>query len=153
MSLTDSKFPRRKTPLLRKLEKKRDDLKKWLELSLVPKNEVEDHKRQIENTEKEIEKEILRISSSKENNEMEDRRSAGGKVKQSQSHMRTDLDVHEGNEMTDVHESSEQGGEDCTQVVNEDVEDETHVTDADPFSDQNRWKRGIGSRDIESSQW
>ena len=153
-----------KSERLKKLEAEIKDLKKWLDLGLVPKKDIEKHKLEISSIEAKIEEEKQRLLFLKENGDMEEyalpKRSNQKQVYEHQSMP----DVNDGaaaeqdtSERSDVDmETSfepdhttlfdiEEGGED--QVTRE------YNSDDDPYSEKNRWKRSSEIQDPEADDW
>lgn len=155
-----------KSERLKKLEAELKDLKKWLELGLVPKKDIEKHKQEIHNIEAKIDEERQRLIFLKENGDMEEyvlpKRSGQKQVYEHQS-----MSEVGGNEPA----SSDQDASDRVDSEMEtsiepdhttlfDIEEkgEDHVTqeynsDDDPYSEKNRWKRSSEIQDPEADDW
>ncbi len=153
-----------KSERLKKLESELYDLDQWLKLGLVPKKDLEKHKEEIKILQHRIEEEKERLRFLKESGEMEEfampKRPAHGRQVFQEPHSLPDIDIGEEG-MTDLDldmetdsfdaesstgEESAEHGED-SEVIEEEEEEEE-----DPFSDRNRWKRGI-LEDPESNDW
>lgn len=153
-----------KSERLKKLESELYDLDQWLKLGLVPKKDLEKHKEEIKILQQRIEEEKERLRFLKESGEMEEfampKRPAHGRQAFQEPHSLPDIDIGEEG-MTDLDldmetdsfdvdsstgEESAEHGED-SEVIEDDEEEEE-----DPFSDRNRWKRGI-LEDPESNDW
>lgn len=150
-----------KSERLKKLETELGDLEQWMNLGLVPKKDVEKHKEEILSLKSKIVEEKDRLRFMKESGDFEEyvtpKRSASRQA-YAEPHTLPDMDV--GDNMTDAgldmetetyetetssDEETEGGGdEEATSAEDED--------DEDPFSDRNRWKRGI-LEDPDSDKW
>ena len=146
-----------KSERLKKLETEYHDLKQWLKLGLVPKKDLEKHQSEIEHLKEKIQEEKERLSNLKESGDLEEyvtpRRSPKG------SYQEAGPDIEIGNEdFTDVGFDLESENYETTQATSATdamytVDEEEQTTeDDDPFSDKNRWKRGILD-DQDTSQW
>jgi len=153
-----------KSERLKKLETELGDLEQWMNLGLVPKKDLEKHKEEIHSLKSKIIEEKDRLRFMKESGDLEEyvtpKRSAARQA-YAEPHTLPDMDI--GDNMTDAgldmetetyemetisDEETEGGGggteEDAT--IGEEEDDE------DPFSDRNRWKRGI-LEDPDSDKW
>jgi hypothetical protein len=153
-----------KSERLKKLESELGDLDQWLRLGLVPKKDQEKHKEEIKSLREKIEEEKERLRFLKENGELEEfnipKRPAHGRQAFQEPHSLPDIDIGEEG-MTDIDidmetesfdldsgtgEETAEHDEEASAVVEEEEEEE------DPFSDRNRWRRGI-LEDPESNDW
>lgn len=152
-----------KSERLKKLENELQDLSQWLKLDLVPKKDIEKHKAEILNVQNRIEEEKQRLRILKENGEVEEyitpRRNMG-KNAYAETPTIGDVDMSEDTgSMNDVSVEIEHETATMTHTIVDDddhegregKEDRTQTDDDDPFSDRNRWRRGI--RDPESDEW
>jgi hypothetical protein len=147
-----------KSERLKKLETELHDLEQWLKLGLVPKKDMEKHREEMRLLQQKIEEERERLRYLKESGEMEGfaipKRQAGRPV---EPHSLPDIDIAEEG-MTDAGletetepfdiETTSSGGaeEEATSPVLEDESsdaEEEEEEEEDPFSDRNRWRRGI----------
>lgn len=153
-----------KSERLKKLETELHDLEQWLKLGLVPKKDLDKHKLEIQNLHDRVEEEKGRLRSLKESGEMEEYtppKRAPGRAAFQEPHSMPDMEM--GDEgLTDAgldmetesyeaetssgEETTEHGGEDDSQIEEEEEEEE------DPFSDRNRWKRGV-LEDPDAKDW
>ena len=135
-----------KSERLRKLETELEDLQKWLNLGLVPKKDIEKHNEEIKIIIERIEEEKQRLKFMKENGDIQDYIAPKKSQKQAYADPQTlpDMDTDIGFDDTETYESSSSSSEEST--VTEDEDDE------DPFSDRNRWKRGI-LEDPDADNW
>jgi hypothetical protein len=150
-----------KSERLKKLELELQDLEQWLKLGLVPKKDMEKHKEEIVSLKGRIVEERERLRGLKESGEAEEfsmpKRPTGRQpVHEPQS--LPDIDVaDEGftdagldmeTEPFDVEAtaSGEEGEEGEEEATPEEEEEE------DPFSDRNRWKRGV-LEDPDANDW
>lgn len=143
-----------KSERLKKLETELEDLEQWMNLGLVPKKDVDKHREEIRSIKGRIGEELERLRFMKENGETEEyvtpKRNPGRQA-YAEPHTLPDMEMSEN--MTDAGldmetenfdmetiseeetESGAGGSEDGTLVEEEEEED--------PFSDKNRWKRGV----------
>ena len=144
-----------KSERLKKLECEMEDLQKWLSLGLVPKKDIEKHKEEILAIKQKIEEEKERLRFIKETGDVPDyiipKKS---QLKQPYAEPQTMSDMDMGVETdlgideTENFEAEDADHEDVTETATF-VEDEE---DEDPFSDRNRWKRGI-LKDPDADNW
>ncbi len=145
-----------KSEKLKKLESELEDLEQWLTLGLVPKKDLEKHKEEIHTLKSKIEEEKERLRFLKETGETEEyvtpKRSP---ARQAYAEPHTLPDAEMGENLTDAGLDMETEAYDMETVTEEETdagssatEEETTAVeeeedDEDPFSDRNRWKRGI----------
>ena len=152
-----------KSERLKKLETELEDLRQWMSLGLVPKKDAEKHKEEIRSLTSKIDEEKERLRFMKESGELEEyvtpKRSSARQA-YAEPHTLPDMDI--GDNMTDagldmetetyemetVSEEETEGGAATVDEEGTVVEEE----DEDPFSDRNRWKRGI-LEDPEADNW
>lgn len=155
-----------KSERLKKLEKELADLEQWLKLGLVPKKDVAKHKEEIEAVQKKIDEELERLRFLKESGEVEEytppKRSGRQAYQEPQS--MPDVTVGEGATRTEgggfdtetgSFETETATGEESTKTSEtneEDTSSQVYDEDDDPFSDKNRWKRGI-LEDPDADEW
>ena len=157
-----------KSERLKKLENELEDLDQWLKLGLVPKKDIEKHKEEILVIQEKIEDERGRLRFIKESGDVEEytppKRTARPTYQEPQS--MPDLpagDESEGGGGFDTettnYESETGNGEDTTtttttttDTAEEEVSSQIYDDDDDPFSDKNRWKRGI-LEDPDANDW
>lgn len=143
-----------KSERLKKLENELTDLEQWLKLGLVPKKDIVKHKEEIESIKHKITDEKERLRFLKESGETEDyslpKRPARAAYQEPQSMpdmMAGDEGLTEsGFDMeTESFEAETATGEETATTENTDEEatSQVHEDDEDPFSDKNRWKRGV----------
>jgi hypothetical protein len=153
-----------KSERLKKLETELEDLEQWMNLGLVPKKDIEKHKDEIRSLKTKIEEEKERLRFMKENGEVEEyvtpKRSPARQA-YSEPHTLPDMDM--GDNMTDAGLDMETESYDMETINDDDTEsgsstEEGESTlldeddDEDPFSDRNRWKRGI-LEDPDADNW
>ncbi|MCB1110995.1 MAG: hypothetical protein KDK64_08430 [Chlamydiia bacterium] len=151
-----------KSERLKKLELELQDLEQWMNLGLVPKKDIEKHKGEIDSLKKRVEEEKARLQSLKENGEAEEytvpKRNAGQLSAYQEPHTLPGVDMDEGGggSMTDtgVENDSPTSFETESGTILDDEEGATTITDdeEDPFSDKNRWRRGI-LEDPDADSW
>jgi hypothetical protein len=145
-----------KSERLRKLETELEDLEKWLKLSLVPKKDIEKHKEEIRSVKDKIEEEKERLRFMKESGETEEYVTPKKNPKQAYAEPQTLPDMEAGTEadfgieetdtfFTETAFDEEEPKEEGTLVEEEEVEE-------DPFSDKNRWRRGV-LEDPDADNW
>jgi hypothetical protein len=151
---------RLKSERLKKLENEHRDLEQWLKLGLVPKKDIEKHKVEIAALEKKIVEEEERLRLLKENGEVEEftpsRRTGRTPYQEPQSlpdvavseeaNTETSYDME-----TESFDTETSSGEEKTTELNEDAST-SQIHEEDPFSDKNRWKRGV-LEDPDSDDW
>jgi hypothetical protein len=151
-----------KSERLKKLESELQDLEQWLKLGLVPKKDMEKHREEIHTLQDKIGEEKERLRFLKESGEMEEfsaPKRPGGRQPVHEPQSLPDIDIAEEGftdagldmetepfdvETTATGEEGEEADEDA--VVAEEEEDE------DPFSDRNRWRRGV-LEDPDANDW
>lgn len=149
-----------KSERLKKLEAELQDLEQWLKLGLVPKKDLEKHKDEIRMLKDKVNEEKERLRFLKESGETEEfsvpKRPAGRQpVHEPQS--LPDIDIAEEGftdagldmetepfdiETTATGEEGEEGEEEFLEEEDEE----------DPFSDRNRWRRGV-LEDPDANEW
>jgi len=157
-----------KSERLRKLEAELTDLDKWLSLGLVPKKDVEKHQNEMILLKDKIEEEKERLRFLRESGAMEDyvppKRSPHTRQVFSDTNSMPDIDMPDegGSDLgLDVETESYEfesgsgdetgGGSEAGSLADEEVADDDDE-DEDPFSDKNRWKRGV-LEDPDSDSW
>ncbi len=155
-----------KSERLKKLETELEDLEQWMNLGLVPKKDVEKHKEEIRSIQAKINEEKDRLRYLKESGELEEyvtpKRSSARQA-YAEPHTLPDMDV--GDHMTDAGLDMETEAYDMETITEDETEgggggggsteEESTLLeeeDEDPFSDRNRWKRGI-LEDPDADNW
>lgn len=156
-----------KSERLKKLETELEDLEQWMNLGLVPKKDVDKHREEIRSLKTKIEEEKERLRFMKESGEVEEyvtpKRSP---ARQAYAEPHTLPDMEMGDNMTDAGLDMETEAYDMETITEEETEgggtahgtEEGESTlleeedDEDPFSDRNRWKRGI-LEDPDADNW
>lgn len=156
-----------KSERLKKLETELEDLEQWMNLGLVPKKDVEKHKEEIRSLKLKIDEEKERLRFMKESGELEEyvtpKRSASRQA-YAEPHTLPDMDM--GDNMTDAGLDMETEAYDMETIAEDETEGGTsgaateegestlieEEEDEDPFSDRNRWKRGI-LEDPDADNW
>ena len=151
-----------KSERLKKLESEFQDLEQWLKLGLVPKKDMEKHKEEMHALQDKIGEEKERLRFLKESGEMEEfsaPKRPGGRQPAHEPQSLPDIDIAEEGftdagldmetepfdvETTATGEEGEEPDEEA--AVPEEEEDE------DPFSDRNRWRRGV-LEDPDANDW
>jgi hypothetical protein len=151
-----------KSERLKKLEAELQDLEQWLRLGLVPKKDMEKHKEEMRALQDKVGEEKERLRFLKESGEMEEfsaPKRPGGRQPVHEPQSLPDIDIAEEGftdagldmetepfdvETTATGEEGEEGDEEA--AVPEEEEDE------DPFSDRNRWRRGV-LEDPDANDW
>lgn len=133
-----------KSEKLKKLENELKDLEQWLNLGLVPKKEILKHTKEIKAIEDKILYEKQRLKSLRETGEEEyvaPKRTVGKQV-YAEPQTLPEMDVGGGENLPEAEEPFETE----TVVKKTSYKEEATVIEdieEDPFSDKNRWKRGI----------
>ncbi len=156
-----------KSERLKKLETELQDLQQWLKLGLVPKKDLNKHKEEIDALQHKISEEKERLRFLKESGEMEEfappKRPTHGRPAFQEASM-PGMEM-EGESLTEAGlemetegyaaetssgeetEAAEGGAEGEEEGAAEEEEEEE-----DPFSDRNRWRRGV-LEDPDASDW
>lgn len=151
-----------KSERLKKLESEFQDLEQWLRLGLVPKKDLEKHRDEMRLLQDRIDEEKERLRFLKESGELEEftvpKRPTHGR-QAVEPHSLPDIDIAEEGltdagldmetesfdiESTAAGEEGEEGEEEGAPVEEEEEDD--------PFSDRNRWRRGI-LEDPDANDW
>lgn len=151
-----------KSERLKKLESELQDLEQWLRLGLVPKKDMEKHKEEMRALQDKVGEEKERLRFLKESGEMEEfsaPKRPGGRQPVHEPQSLPDIDIAEEGftdagldmetepfdvETTATGEEGEETDEEA--AAPEEEEDE------DPFSDRNRWRRGV-LEDPDANDW
>lgn len=151
-----------KSERLKKLESEYVDLEQWLKLSLVPKKDLDKHKEEMRALQEKIGEEKERLRFLKESGEMEEfsaPKRPGGRQPVHEPQSLPDIDIAEEGftdagldmetEPFDVEStaSGEEGEESDEEAAAPEEEEEE-----DPFSDRNRWRRGV-LEDPDANDW
>ena len=147
-----------KSEKFKKLEQELADLERWLDLGLVPKKDLEKHSAEIKSLKLKIEEERLKFTETKEGNEPEEYiapKRAGAKQAFTEQSNIPDVDAADDSSDSD----EEDIGSDDSYVTDDFDDDDSSEEDEileddeeDPFSDRNRWRRGI-LEDPDSDNW
>ena len=152
-----------KSERLKKLECELGDLQQWLVLDLVPKKDLIKHKEEIKILKEKIEEERNRLRFLKESGELEEfalpKKPAHARQAFQETHSLPDIDIGEEG-MSDMEldmetESFDADSSTADETLEHDEEyppEEEEEEEEDPFSDRNRWKRGI-LEDPEANDW
>jgi len=150
-----------KSERLRKLESEFKDLKQWLKLGLVPKKDIEKHKKEIEALSQKIEDEAKRLQYLKESGDEVEysspKRTPGQRPTFPETHTMPGGEMAGSTEQESSTESYESFEPDTTTFGDdtEDTSEKTAILDEEeenPFSDRNRWRRGI-LKDPDVDNW
>lgn len=151
-----------KSERLKKLELELQDLEQWLNLGLVPKKDIPKHEGEIQALKDRVNEEKARLQNLKESGETEEyslpKRNAQQRAAYQEPHTLPGVDMDEGGGggMTESgmdNDSPTTFGATETGTVADDDESSTTITDDDdPFSDKNRWRRGI-LEDPDADSW
>ncbi len=152
-----------KSDRLKKLENELADLEQWLKLGLVPKKDISKHEEEIEGIKNKVQEEQERLRFLKESGEVEEytppKRSPRASYQEPQS--MPDVTVAEESateeggfdtETKSFEADTETEDETTTETTEEETSSQIYEDDDDPFSDKNRWKRGI-LHDPEADEW
>jgi len=149
-----------KSERLKKLELELQDLEQWLKLGLVPNKDIEKHKCEIEFLNKKVMEEKQRLRALKESGDAEEysvpKRNQQGRQAYQEPHTMPGVEMGGDSNMTDAGldlETESYDTETTTVTGEESSEEVTQVEEEeDPFSDKNRWRRGI-LEDPDSDSW
>ena len=155
-----------KSERLKKLENELHDLEQWLKLGLVPKKDLEKHKEEMLSLGSKIEEEKERLRFLKESGEVEEytapKRPAHGRQAFQEPHSIPDMDISDegltdaGLDMeTESYETETSSGEEVEESPageEEALPVEEEEEEEDPFSDRNRWRRGV-LEDPDAGEW
>lgn len=150
-----------KSERLKKLETELEDLEQWMRLGLVPKKDAEKHKEEIRSVKGRIDEELERLRFMKENGEAEEYVTPKRNPRQAYAEPHTLPDMEMTENMTDAGLDMETENFDMETATEDDTESEggtedestfLEEDDEDPFSDRNRWKRGV-LEDPDSDNW
>jgi len=139
-----------KSDRLKKLEAELRDLEQWLKLGLVPKKELAKHEQEIEGVRAKIHEEQEKLQFLKESGDGEEYaapRRPAGRTQYSEGPTLPDIDQTE--EQTTTETSSTDvdtlygATAGSTMFDRGDDDGEREEEEEDPFSDRNRWKRGM----------
>lgn len=164
-----------KSDRLKKLESELKDLEEWKRLGLVPKKDLKKHETEILSLRDKISDERDRLNFLKENGEAEEYVSPKKNVSRQAGYINMptlpDVDIEDGsgpaansassnaNAHTDAATEAETASDidqptsTTEATVSEATSPATELTtsDEDPFSDANRWRRGIADPDDEDN--
>ncbi|MDN3508047.1 MAG: hypothetical protein P0S94_03915 [Simkaniaceae bacterium] len=152
-----------KSDRLRKLESELGDLEQWLQLGLVPKKDLEKHVHEIGLIKHRIDEEKERLQMLKENGDQEEftlpKRAPGARPAYQETHtisgeISSDDDTYSAGGLDLETESfdAETSSGDETSDGDTKAKDSDDDDEEDPFSDKNRWKRGI-LEDPDGDNW
>ena len=149
-----------KSERLKKLELELQDLSEWLKLGLVPKKDLEKHQREIEAISKKIDEEKHRLQALKENGDSEEysvpKRNPQARQAYQEPHTMPGVEMDGDSGLTDagLDLETESYDTESTTISDEGTGESTMYDEEedDPFSDKNRWRRGI-LEDPDSDSW
>ncbi len=151
-----------KSERLKKLETELHDLEQWLTLGLVPKKDIEKHKEEMRLLDKKIQEEKERLRFLKESGEVEEYTPSKRPTRAAfqEPHSLPDMEMVDENltdagfDMeTETYEAETSTGEESEGGEEADTSSQVHEEEEeDPFSDRNRWRRGV-LEDPDSSEW
>jgi hypothetical protein len=155
-----------KSERLRKLETELQDLDQWLKLGLVPKKDMEKHRTEILALKEKIQEEKERLRFLKENGAIEEyappKKSAHARQAFPDTASMPDIEVPdegltdfgidtEAESLTFETANAEETETGAGAAAEEEGGDEDE-DDEDPFSDRNRWRRGV-LEDPDADNW
>lgn len=160
-----------KSERLKKLETELHDLDQWLKLGLVPKKDLEKHKNEIATLKEKISEEKERLRYLKESGAMEEytppKRTGHARQAFPDTASMPDIEIAEEGvsdagldmetesfetETASAEETEAGAGGGATGAGVEEEEDSVEEDEEDPFSDKNRWKRGV-MEDPDADNW
>ena len=165
-----------KSERLKKLESELNDLDQWLRLGLVPKKDIDKHREEMRLLSQKIEEEKERLRYLKESGEVEEftppKRPSHGRIPVQELPTLPDMDITEEGltegfeaETASSYEIETESGEFESEAGPAEpeeegsgspeappAEEEEEEEEEDPFSDRNRWRRGI-LEDPDAKEW
>jgi hypothetical protein len=140
-----------KSDRLKKLEAELTDLEQWLKLGLVPKKEIPKHQREIESVREKIQEEKERLQFLKESGDGEEftaPRRPTGRTQYTEGATLPDIDIGDEPTLTEVGGNGESdtlfgSASSSTYDKSDEEVEEEEEDEEDPFSDRNRWRRGM----------
>jgi hypothetical protein len=148
-----------KSERLKKMETEQEDLKQWMDLGLVPKKDIEKHKEEMRLIESKIQEEKERLRFMKENGELEEYvapKRPSARQAYADPHTLPDMNMDSmtdaGIDLEAAPFDMETSSEDDTSFNNASDATVVEEEEEDPFSDRNRWKRGVLD-DPDSDNW
>lgn len=141
-----------KSERLKKLETELSDLEQWMQLGLVPKKDLEKHQNEITVLKERIEEEKQRLRYLKESGDLEEYvtpKKSNARPVYAEPHTLPDMDANEnmtdgGFDMeTETYEMETSSDEETDSGKRTEEEATIIDDDDDPFSDRNRWRRGV----------
>lgn len=151
-----------KSERLKKLESEFQDLEQWLKLGLVPKKDMEKHREEMRNLQEKVGEEKERLRFLKESGEMEEfsaPKRPGGRQPAHEPQSLPDIDIAEegftdaGLDMeTEPFDTESTASGEESEEVDEEAAAPEEEEDEDPFSDRNRWRRGV-LEDPDANDW
>lgn len=148
-----------KSERLKKLEGELKDLEQWLKLGLVPKSDLKKHEMEMTTLKKKIREEAERLQELKESGDIEEyitpsKRSGPQKSPFQEAHTLSDADDNYSDTETDIDTTSYEAETSALFDLDEKIAEGKTLTDEedDPFSDKNRWRRGI-LEDPDANDW
>lgn len=150
-----------KSERLKKLETELKDLQQWEKLGLVPKKDLLKHQEEIQVMQTKIKEENDRLRFLKESGEVEEYivpKKTPQRTPYSEHPTIPDMDIQE-DDMDNMEVTMETvtlaADSTTTSEAKDDdgYEEYTRSDEDDPFSDKNRWRRGILDADPDSDQW
>lgn len=150
-----------KSERLKKLETELKDLEQWQKLGLVPKKDIEKHQEEIDLIREKITEEKERLRFLKESGDVEEYiipKKTPARVSYADNPTIPDMDLQDDDldNMEVTMETVTMTAESTTSSESKDEDnsdDYTRSDEDDPFSDRNRWRRGILDADPDSDQW
>ncbi len=150
-----------KSERLKKLETELKDLEQWLKLGLVPKKDLLKHQEEIDMIKEKINEEKDRLKFLKENGELEEYvipKKTPSRTPFSDNPTIPDMDLQDDDldNMEVTMETVSMAADSTTSSEGreeEGDEDYTRSDEEDPFSDRNRWRRGVLDADPDADNW
>lgn len=135
---------------LKKLESELNDLEQWLRLGLVPKKDITKHEAEIEAIKAKIQDEAEKLRFLKESGDMEEYvtpRKQPVRTQYTEMPSLPEIDIgEEASVTTEATEPETETNFEVTVTEEKSTGEEVtveHTDEDDPFSDKNRWKRGM----------
>lgn len=150
-----------KSERLKKLEVELKDLEQWQKLGLVPKKDLQKHQEEIDLIRSRIAEEKDRLRFIKESGDVEEYiipKKTPSRTPYTDNPTIPDMDLQDDDldNMEVTMETVSMAADSTTSSESKDEdedEDSSRYDEDDPFSDKNRWKRGVLDADQDADQW
>ncbi len=150
-----------KSERLKKFETELKDLEQWQKLGLVPKKDLQKHQEEIDLIRGKIREETDRLKFLKESGDVEEYivpKKTASRTPYADNPTIAEIDLQDDDmdnmEVTmDIVTMTAESTTSSESKDEDNGDDYSRSDEDDPFSDKNRWKRGILDADPDSGQW